>query len=574
MSARGRPLFSLAGVLIALCCLLACFAGAGVYFIQTHQREALVNQAATVSLDALNAFTGEMDKAFENIENYVHELFYNNRDIDVLSRYESEASRFQSRQGVLRVLDHIVRLSGMVECAWIYSPTGNDAEYLARSAYTGISNAELLRIRERIIAIIDGGSGDGFINNYRWAVISTGDVDYLLWMTSTGETFYGAWVRLTSIHERFKDAFSLHNINALILSRRDGTMLIGSDIAGQEFYLVPEDKVWAAFDKNNIGVTSYFTQSDLAVTAILPRDGILSEMSIGIDFATFAAGMSVIILLIVLAYQLLMYRPFFRLDRTLQKIAGGDLSIRFSKYSRLKEINTLERSVNHLLDVISDLKINMYETQLQQRNVSMQYLRIRLQTHFYLNCLSIIHALACVSKTDLIKEMAYTLSQYLRFLDNDNEFVRLEDELSHTRNYARIQEMRFPDMFEYTEDVALELYNISIPPLILQTFIENSVEHAMLHGKKNWVCLRADYEDRGELPGIRLRVTDSGKGFNDEVLGALADGTVAPDLSDKGSIGIQNVIRRLALIYEGRASIMFSNAQGGGAQIDMWLPVS
>ena len=77
---------------------------------------------------------------------------------------------------------------------------------------------------------------------------------------------------------------------------------------------------------------------------------------------------------------------------------------------------------------------------------------------------------------------------YLRFIEKDTEkFVLLETELEHVRNYAKIQEMRFPGVFEYQEDVPIELYGLEIPPLILQTFMENSVEHGLDRDKKNWI---------------------------------------------------------------------------------------
>jgi two-component system sensor histidine kinase YesM len=304
-----------------------------------------------------------------------------------------------------------------------------------------------------------------------------------------------------------------------------------------------------------------------------PKELVLEDMNVEFDFAMFAAGIVIIVLVSVLLFQFMMFRPFFRINQTLHEIAAGDLTIRFKTNSQLKEIATLERSINHLLDEIQNLKINVYEMQLSERNVTCQYLNIRLKTHFYLNCLSIIHAMARVRNMELIKELTKCLSNYLRFLDRDaNELVVLRDELTHVHNYARIQELRFPEMFQYIEDVAPELYNASIPPLILQTFFENSIEHAMIHGKKNWVCIHAYHELRSDLLGVRIFITDSGKGFDEATLQVLSDEPSQPDFKQRNSIGIRNVVSRLALIYDGKASIRFYNGETG-AVIDMWLPI-
>jgi len=570
---RRRLSFSLITMLVTLCGLMAVFVSAGIYYMQLNQKDVMVHQAAQVNLDALSAYTNDMDKSLANLEACMHVFFITNSDIDTLNSHADEADRFLSRQSILNSLDQIVRLSGMAECAWVYSPKGDEAEFLARSAYTGISNAELLHIRDWIIGTIEENTKNKSVIYARWSLVSTDDSEYLLWMTAIKEIFYGAWVRPSFLYEEFSDVLQ-HNTGSIVLSTLEGHPLTISDSG---FQLVPIDQVYQVrmvSGNELIGITAYSARADLAITALLPRSDILSDMRFGFNFVLFAAVMIVFILVVVLVCQYLMYRPFSKLNQTLRDIADGDLNLRLRKNSRLKEISTLENSVNHLLDVISGLKISVYETQLRERNVSCQYLKIRLKTHFYLNCLSIIHAMAGVKKTELVMELTECLSHYLRFLDKDtDEYIRLEDELEHVRNYTHIQELRYPDVFQYIEEVALELYIYNIPPLILQTFIENSVEHAMSHERKNWVLLRADYEARNALPGIRFRIKDSGKGFDEKTLKALHEKPAPLDFKQSNSIGIRNVISRLALIYDNQATIKFFNADDGGAEIDMWLPV-
>lgn len=568
---RERPTISFASVLIILCVLLSVFVIVGVYYMQVHQREATISQTAKVSKEALDAYIGGMDRAFGNLEAFMHDFVYDNRDIETLNRHTDEVNRLQSKQRITRTLSQIVRLSGTVECTWLYIPEGDEADFLARNAYTGISNAELLQIHDRIIGIIKENADSSTVSKDQWSLISTDSSDYLFWMTSVRNVYYGAWIRVSFLFEEFSRAFSQNDGSMVILSTLDGEPMIESD---PKFQHDVGDKQWTITSKDIIYVTSFSTRANLAVSHLLTTKDILEDMHTGFDFALFASGMVIFVLVAVLLFQFLMYRPFFRINQALREIADGDLTIRLEKNSRLKEISALEYSINHLLDVINSLKIDVYENKLQQRNVTCQYLKIRLKTHFYLNCLSIIHALARVKNTKLIKELAVCLSNYLRFLDKDtDELVRLEDELSHVGNYAHIQELRFPDVFQYIEEVPPELCDVRIPPLILQTFIENSVEHAMLHDKKNWVRLRAGSETRNGLSYIRFQITDSGKGFDEETLKELSKVTVDLDFSQRYNIGIRNVISRLTMIYNGKAAVSFSNAKDSGAVIDMWLPI-
>lgn len=95
----------------------------------------------------------------------------------------------------------------------------------------------------------------------------------------------------------------------------------------------------------------------------------------------------------------------------------------------------------------------------------------------------------------------------------------------------------------------------------------------MRRGRKNWVRIKADFETRKDLPGIRLQVTDSGQGFAEETLKSISNEPAQSDTIQKRGNGIRNVVSRLNLIYKGKAAITFSNAEGNGAIIDMWLPI-
>ena len=121
----------------------------------------------------------------------------------------------------------------------------------------------------------------------------------------------------------------------------------------------------------------------------------------------------------------------------------------------------------------------------------------------------------------------------------------------------RIQELRFPGLFEYQEQVSAELYDAHIPPLMLQTFIENSVEHGMKRGQKNWIHIQAFYQEQASVPGIAFSIQDNGKGFSEEDLEGFAKDPETFDLSKSHGIGIRNIISRLKLLYNGKASIRF-----------------
>ncbi|WP_299684716.1 histidine kinase [uncultured Dokdonia sp.] len=114
--------------------------------------------------------------------------------------------------------------------------------------------------------------------------------------------------------------------------------------------------------------------------------------------------------------------------------------------------------------------------QMQQR-----LLRSQMNPHFTFNTL---YAIQNTIKKDQQGAINYLLkfSRLLRLIleNSTNNYVLLEKELESLRKYMDLQLLRFPDKFEY-EIHLIDLEEddlIFIPPMLLQPYIENSIEHA------------------------------------------------------------------------------------------------
>ncbi len=77
--------------------------------------------------------------------------------------------------------------------------------------------------------------------------------------------------------------------------------------------------------------------------------------------------------------------------------------------------------------------------------------------------------------------MLLNLSAFLRStLDADADgTISLSDDIALRRSYLRIEEARFEDRMRVVIDVPDELRHASVPALILQPLIENSVRHGV-----------------------------------------------------------------------------------------------
>lgn len=226
-----------------------------------------------------------------------------------------------------------------------------------------------------------------------------------------------------------------------------------------------------------------------------------------------------------------------------------------------------------MIQQIQELKINVYEEQLNSQKAELKHLQLQINPHFFLNSLNIIYNLAQVKNYGLIQEMSISLVDYFRFMFRSNMvFVKLGEEIEHTRNYLRIQEMRFPGNLTFDIQASETLSSCFVPPLLIQTFVENAIKHAVTLDEPIHIQVSVVPDAAAPDKRIQVSIRDTGTGFPEAVLAQLQS---EPDKlsEDGGHIGIWNVKRRLQLLYNDRTQITFANGREGGACIEIVLPL-
>ena len=145
---------------------------------------------------------------------------------------------------------------------------------------------------------------------------------------------------------------------------------------------------------------------------------------------------------------------------------------------------------------------------LEQKTSQMQ-----LNPHFIYNAIANLQGLIRNDNKTKANNYLVSFSKLMRnFLElNRNEYITLSEEIGSLKNYMHLQQMRFEDKFEYdinTGDVDVDA--VMIPPLLLQPFVENSIEH----GFKNinhYGMLRIDFSINGDQ--LCIKMIDNGAGL-------------------------------------------------------------
>ena len=164
--------------------------------------------------------------------------------------------------------------------------------------------------------------------------------------------------------------------------------------------------------------------------------------------------------------------------------------------------------------------------------------------------------------------MTSSLAKLLRqSISNQNELVRVEDEVEYTRSYLTIQKMRYKDKLEYDIQVDQEVMRYKVAKLILQPLVENAIYHGIKYKEgKGRVLIEGFIKDEELI----LKVTDDGIGMTEEQLEHIFEKRET-DMR-RNSVGVLNVHERIRLYHGKEYGLSFESSPGVGTMVKIHLP--
>lgn len=200
------------------------------------------------------------------------------------------------------------------------------------------------------------------------------------------------------------------------------------------------------------------------------------------------------------------------------------------------------------------------ELELKNKEMQISLLKSQINPHFLFNTLNSISTLIHSSK-DQARRVITQLSDIFRYaLDSHTgKMVKLSQEIEFIENYIRIQQMRFGDRLKFQKNVDESCLNLSLPPMILQPLVENSVKYGI-----------APKEDGGTINLVVKRMrTEVFFEVRDDGLGIHAKKVM--DGSSSG-VGMMNTDLRLKNYY-GRTAGLHVKATEYGYSVSFAVPI-
>ncbi|MEL6538587.1 MAG: histidine kinase [Bacteroidota bacterium] len=190
------------------------------------------------------------------------------------------------------------------------------------------------------------------------------------------------------------------------------------------------------------------------------------------------------------------------------------------------------------------------QQQLSQEKLEaeLKYLKAQIHPHFLFNTLNNLYALT-LKKSDAAPEMVLKLSDLLNYMlyDCNENRVPLDKELKQIENYLALERMRYGDRLDIRYSVNGTVTGHRIAPMLIIAFVENSFKHGTSEElNQAWVNVELEVDEQT----ITLKVENS-----------KADSAAADDRQYKEGIGLNNVRRRLELLYPERHELKVLDSQ-------------
>jgi len=143
-------------------------------------------------------------------------------------------------------------------------------------------------------------------------------------------------------------------------------------------------------------------------------------------------------------------------------------------------------------------------------------LRAQMNPHFIFNVLGAIQK--TLLDNDPLKS-ASSISRFSKLIRQNFEFmskdlISIEEDLDALKNYLETQQLRFESKFDFkiTVQSGMDTSFVKIPPMLLQPFVENAIEHG-LKRKKEKGLLQISISKKGEF--YYFEIIDNGVGYKE-----------------------------------------------------------
>lgn len=544
---------------------LLCFIVYGYYSISTYEHQQLYcNQAA------IDIFSNQVSSELDDLVSFNQDIYSNDNDFQMLSIISiSEQQRLISEHNLRRIIKNRVPACGAI---FIFNTSGTEYFYRFGSE---LQDFPLVNSHIRLM------------RNLRAFWLSADDTALMKWQVYTDESntllinayrlrdlYVCSVLDLNSFSNTCKDStsalqYAFFSPNQVLTNRTYVTQT-GLPL---DFIKAPAHDLPTVLSYGHLVQSVYFDAYGVGMCGIMPLQGIwaYSRFSIFLLLTVLAALCVAFYIIYRLMQRILIY-PLNQISLASQQLTRSIPNARPTTTEKeLKEFRTIRIALEQLVLQKVGLQTENTTKEREKEHALLQYYQLQTRSHFFLNCLKSLYNMLENGEQEKMRVMILAFSNHLRYIFHDNlSLVSLRSELDEVTDYHHIIQLDRLRPSLLSQQVDPALLDCMVPPLVIQTFLENSYKH---NGKAEDLLRFSIQADRVELeqkPYLRIRLCDNGVGYSGDMLKQL--NAEDSDCLEPDHVGIGNLKRRIALIYQNDYQAAFFNLPSGGACSLICLP--
>ncbi len=212
----------------------------------------------------------------------------------------------------------------------------------------------------------------------------------------------------------------------------------------------------------------------------------------------------------------------------------------------------------HFFENYKKAEIESYIWEAAVKDFELKTLKSQLNPHFMFNALNSIRALIGVDPENA-KVAVTKLSNLLRYSlkMERTESVTLHEEIQTVSDYLSLEKIRFEERLKYKIDIDPQSYKVEIPPMMIQTLVENGIKHGISKSTEGGnisinSCIQNSH--------LHIYIQNTGQ-INKEAL------------MNSSGFGINNTKHRLHLLYGETASFNIKNISEKEVFAELIIPI-
>jgi sensor histidine kinase YesM len=173
----------------------------------------------------------------------------------------------------------------------------------------------------------------------------------------------------------------------------------------------------------------------------------------------------------------------------------------------------------------------------------LSFLKNQISPHFFFNSLNNIYALIAIDG-DKAQKAVEKLSVLMRYLiyDSNIETVELQKEFDFTRSYIELMQQRYSAKVKFEINIENNPPDFKITPLLFIPFVENAFKHGVSYRENSFISILLKTHKGNVVFECRNSIPTTNEAKN-----------------EKGGVGIDNIKKRLDLIFDNSAKLKISN---------------